>query len=89
MELVEWTLPALKRKDIGEEMKGFVFALQAIYDKEVEVEVWRQWMVYDIFNIIENHGEIKKTSQRTASSMNWPKGAKAQEVAKIMDLRIA
>ncbi|WJX75920.1 hypothetical protein P8452_59403 [Trifolium repens] len=34
-------------------------------------------------------GEIKKTSQRTASSMNWPKGAKAQEVAKIMDLRIA
>ncbi|PNX56288.1 B3 domain-containing protein, partial [Trifolium pratense] len=26
--------------------------------------------------------EIKKTSQRTASSMNWPKGAKAQEVAK-------
>jgi hypothetical protein len=21
-----------------------------------EVEVWRQWMVYDIFNIIENHG---------------------------------
>jgi endo-1,3(4)-beta-glucanase len=34
MELVEWTLPALKRKDIGEEMKGFVFALQAIYDKE-------------------------------------------------------
>jgi hypothetical protein len=34
-------------------------------------------------------GEIKKTSQRTASSMNWPKGAKAQEVANIMDLRIA
>jgi hypothetical protein len=34
-------------------------------------------------------GEIKKTSQRTGSSMNWPKGAKAEEVAKIMDLRIA
>ncbi|MCH97256.1 beta-glucan-binding protein [Trifolium medium] len=31
-ELVEWTLPALTRKDIGEEMKGFVYALQAIYD---------------------------------------------------------
>jgi hypothetical protein len=27
-------------------------------------------------------GEIKKTSERTASSMNWPKEAKAQEVAK-------
>ncbi|KAK2433322.1 hypothetical protein QL285_018607 [Trifolium repens] len=34
-------------------------------------------------------GEIKKTSQRTTSSVNWPKGAKAQEVANIMDLRIA
>jgi hypothetical protein len=34
-------------------------------------------------------GEIKKTSQRTGSSMNWPKGAKVQEVAKIMDLKIA
>jgi endo-1,3(4)-beta-glucanase len=37
-ELVEWTLPALKRKDIGEEMKGFVFALQAIYDKEAALK---------------------------------------------------
>jgi endo-1,3(4)-beta-glucanase len=37
-ELVEWTLPALKRKDISEEMKGFVFALQAIYDKEAALK---------------------------------------------------
>ncbi|KEH25272.1 putative glucan endo-1,3-beta-D-glucosidase [Medicago truncatula] len=31
-ELVEWTLPALKREGIGQQMKGFVFALQGIYD---------------------------------------------------------
>jgi len=33
-ELVEWTLPALKREGIGQQMKGFVFALQGIYDNE-------------------------------------------------------
>ncbi|XP_058778876.1 glucan endo-1,3-beta-D-glucosidase ARB_01444-like [Vicia villosa] len=37
-ELVEWTLPALKRKDIGEKMKGFVFALQGIFDNEVALK---------------------------------------------------
>jgi len=33
-ELVEWTLPALKREGIGQKMKGFVFALQGIYDNK-------------------------------------------------------
>ncbi|KAL5080408.1 hypothetical protein RYX36_008829 [Vicia faba] len=37
-ELVEWTLPALKREGIGEKMKGFVFALQGIFDKEVALK---------------------------------------------------
>jgi len=37
-DLVEWTLPALKRNGISEEWKGFVFALQGIYDSEVALK---------------------------------------------------
>ncbi|TKY50067.1 Endo-1,3(4)-beta-glucanase 1 [Spatholobus suberectus] len=33
-ELVEWTLPALNREGVGEGWKGFVYALQGIYDNE-------------------------------------------------------
>lgn len=33
-QLVKWTLPALAREGIGEGWKGFLYALQGIYDKE-------------------------------------------------------
>ncbi|XVF20512.1 hypothetical protein REPUB_Repub12eG0006800 [Reevesia pubescens] len=33
-ELVKWTLPALTREGVEEGWKGFVYALEAIYDKE-------------------------------------------------------
>lgn len=33
-ELVEWTMPALGREGVGEGWKGFVYALQGMYDKE-------------------------------------------------------
>ncbi|KAG9448708.1 hypothetical protein H6P81_008673 [Aristolochia fimbriata] len=33
-ELVDWTLPALKREGVGEGWKGFVYALKALYDEE-------------------------------------------------------
>ncbi|GAU45598.1 hypothetical protein TSUD_285670 [Trifolium subterraneum] len=33
-ELVEWTLTALNREGVGEGWKGFVYALQGIYDNE-------------------------------------------------------
>ncbi|KAK6927997.1 Glycosyl hydrolase family 81, C-terminal domain [Dillenia turbinata] len=33
-ELVEWTSPALKRKDVDEGWKGFYYAMEAIYDWE-------------------------------------------------------
>ncbi|MCI23028.1 beta-glucan-binding protein, partial [Trifolium medium] len=33
-ELVEWTMPALKREGVEEKMKGFVYALQGVYDDE-------------------------------------------------------
>ncbi|CAK8533286.1 unnamed protein product [Lathyrus sativus] len=34
-ELVEWALPALKRQGVDEGWKGYVFALQGIYDNKV------------------------------------------------------
>ncbi|KAL8044313.1 hypothetical protein ABFX02_08G038700 [Erythranthe guttata] len=33
-QLVEWTLPALGREGVGEGWKGFLYALQGVYDKE-------------------------------------------------------
>ncbi|GFP91765.1 endo-1 3(4)-beta-glucanase 2 [Phtheirospermum japonicum] len=33
-ELVKWTWPALGREGVGEGWKGFVYALQGVYDKE-------------------------------------------------------
>ncbi|XP_058187875.1 glucan endo-1,3-beta-D-glucosidase ARB_01444-like [Rhododendron vialii] len=33
-ELVAWTLPALAREGVGEGWKGFLYALQGVYDKE-------------------------------------------------------
>jgi endo-1,3(4)-beta-glucanase len=33
-ELVKWTSPALERKGVGEGWKGFIYALEGIYDKE-------------------------------------------------------
>lgn len=33
-QLVKWTLPALAREGVGEGWKGFLYALQGIYDKE-------------------------------------------------------
>ncbi|KAM1218168.1 hypothetical protein EV1_044971 [Malus domestica] len=33
-DLVTWTLPALSREGVGEGWKGFVYALEGIYDKE-------------------------------------------------------
>uniref|UniRef100_A0A2P2NYQ6 glucan endo-1,3-beta-D-glucosidase n=1 Tax=Rhizophora mucronata TaxID=61149 RepID=A0A2P2NYQ6_RHIMU len=37
-ELVNWTLPALRREGVGEGWKGFVYALEAIHDKESALE---------------------------------------------------
>ncbi|XVF46745.1 hypothetical protein PTKIN_Ptkin03bG0052900 [Pterospermum kingtungense] len=37
-ELVKWTLPALGRGGVGEGWKGFVYAMEAIYDKESALE---------------------------------------------------
>ncbi|OMO89709.1 Glycoside hydrolase, family 81 [Corchorus capsularis] len=37
-ELVNWTLPALGRDGVGEGWKGFVYALEAIYDEESALE---------------------------------------------------
>lgn len=33
-QLVEWTVPALNREGVGEGWKGFVYALESMYDKE-------------------------------------------------------
>ncbi|KAF9590021.1 hypothetical protein IFM89_030171 [Coptis chinensis] len=33
-ELVEWTMPALGRESVGEGWKGFVYALEGVYDKK-------------------------------------------------------
>ncbi|URD92104.1 Glycosyl hydrolase family 81 [Musa troglodytarum] len=40
-ELVKWTLPALSREGVGEGWKGFVYAMEGVYDKETALEKTR------------------------------------------------
>ncbi|KAF9626030.1 hypothetical protein IFM89_030698 [Coptis chinensis] len=46
-ELVNWTLPALGREGVGEGWKGFVYALQGVYDKEGALEKIRNLNGHD------------------------------------------
>ncbi|KAL5978542.1 hypothetical protein ACLOJK_029659 [Asimina triloba] len=40
-DLVKWTVPALARDGVGEGWKGFVYAMEAIYDKETGLQKTR------------------------------------------------
>ncbi|KAG2411491.1 hypothetical protein I3760_Q005700 [Carya illinoinensis] len=53
-ELVNWTLPALKREGVGEGWKGFICALEGIYDKEGALEKTRNLNGYDDGNSLTN-----------------------------------
>ncbi|KAI4346797.1 hypothetical protein L6164_007666 [Bauhinia variegata] len=53
-ELVEWTKPALSREGVGEGWKGFVYAMEAIYDKEAALQKTRNLTGYDDGNSLTN-----------------------------------
>ncbi|EEF28433.1 Endo-1,3(4)-beta-glucanase 1 precursor, putative [Ricinus communis] len=53
-ELVKWTLPALGREGVGEEWKGFVHAIEGIYDKESALEKIRNLNVHHDCNSLTN-----------------------------------
>ncbi|KAF2312303.1 hypothetical protein GH714_032215 [Hevea brasiliensis] len=53
-ELVNWTLPALGREGVGEGWKGFVYALEAIYDKQSALEKIRNLNGHDDVNFYMN-----------------------------------
>ncbi|KAK7381132.1 hypothetical protein VNO78_33658 [Psophocarpus tetragonolobus] len=53
-ELVEWTLPALNREGVGEGWKGFVYALQGIYDNEGALQKIRSLNGFDDGNSLTN-----------------------------------
>ncbi|KAK1440747.1 hypothetical protein QVD17_06578 [Tagetes erecta] len=53
-QLVKWTLPALEREGVGEGWKGFVYALEGVYEKNVAVEKIRSLSGYDDGNSLSN-----------------------------------
>ncbi|XP_020205840.1 probable endo-1,3(4)-beta-glucanase ARB_01444 [Cajanus cajan] len=53
-DLVEWTLPALERDGVGEGWKGFVYALQGVYDNEGALKKIRSLKGYDDGNSLSN-----------------------------------
>ncbi|WOL19889.1 putative endo-1,3(4)-beta-glucanase [Canna indica] len=53
-ELVKWTLPALAREGVGEGWKGFVYAMEGVYDKESALEKTRGLTGYDDGNSLSN-----------------------------------
>ncbi|XP_027922392.1 probable endo-1,3(4)-beta-glucanase ARB_01444 [Vigna unguiculata] len=53
-QLVEWTLPALNRDGVGEGWKGFVYALEGIYDHESALHKIRNLTGFDGGNSLTN-----------------------------------
>lgn len=53
-QLVEWTLPALEREGVGEGWKGFVYALEGVYEKQIALEKMRSLTGYDDGNSLTN-----------------------------------
>lgn len=54
-QLVNWTLPALERPEgVGEGWKGFVYALEGIYDKEFALEKIKKLNGHDDGNSLTN-----------------------------------
>ncbi|RHN50358.1 putative glucan endo-1,3-beta-D-glucosidase [Medicago truncatula] len=53
-ELVEWTLPALNREGVGEGWKGFVYALEGVYDNESGLKKIRSLNGFDDGNSLTN-----------------------------------
>ncbi|KAG9448710.1 hypothetical protein H6P81_008675 [Aristolochia fimbriata] len=53
-ELVKWTLPALEREGVGEGWKGFVYALEAVYDKNWALEKIKELKGFDDGNSFSN-----------------------------------
>ncbi|KAI9083379.1 hypothetical protein K1719_034593 [Acacia pycnantha] len=53
-ELVWWTLPALNREGVGEGWKGFVYALEGVYDKQRALEKIRNLTGFDDGNTYTN-----------------------------------
>ncbi|XP_062199078.1 glucan endo-1,3-beta-D-glucosidase 1-like [Phragmites australis] len=53
-DLVSWTLPALSRDGVGEGWKGFVYALEGIYDKEAALAKTRALTGQDDGNTLTN-----------------------------------
>jgi endo-1,3(4)-beta-glucanase len=53
-ELVEWTLPNLNRKGVGEGWKGFLYAMEGTYDKESALQKVRALKGFDDGNSMSN-----------------------------------
>uniref|UniRef100_A0A0E0B2C9 glucan endo-1,3-beta-D-glucosidase n=1 Tax=Oryza glumipatula TaxID=40148 RepID=A0A0E0B2C9_9ORYZ len=53
-ELVDWTTPALSREGVGEGWKGFVYALEGIYNKESALQKTRALTGHDDGNSLTN-----------------------------------
>ncbi|KAK1273882.1 hypothetical protein QJS04_geneDACA013304 [Acorus gramineus] len=53
-ELVRWAMPALDREGVGEGWKGFIYALEGVYDKEAALEKVRRLNGYDDGNSLSN-----------------------------------
>ncbi|XP_010453737.1 PREDICTED: probable endo-1,3(4)-beta-glucanase ARB_01444 [Camelina sativa] len=53
-QLVNWTMPALGREGVGEGWKGFVYALESIYDKDGAMEKVKGLNGFDDGNSLSN-----------------------------------
>ncbi|KAL4577356.1 hypothetical protein LXL04_013465 [Taraxacum kok-saghyz] len=53
-QLVEWTLPALKREGVDDGWKGFVYALEGVYENQIAFEKMRNLTGYDSGNSLSN-----------------------------------
>nr|DAD31628.1 TPA_asm: hypothetical protein HUJ06_010479 [Nelumbo nucifera] len=53
-DLVQWTMPALEREGVGEGWKGFVYAMEGLYNKDGALEKIRRLNKFDDGNSLSN-----------------------------------
>ncbi|KAI3799072.1 hypothetical protein L1987_34362 [Smallanthus sonchifolius] len=53
-QLVDWALPSMKREGVGEGWKGFVYALEGLYEKETALKNIRSLTGHDDGNSLSN-----------------------------------
>ncbi|KAJ6833645.1 putative endo-1,3(4)-beta-glucanase [Iris pallida] len=73
-ELVKWTMPALAREGVGEGWKGFVYAMEGVYNKQSALEKTKGLNGFDDGNSLSNLLWWIYSRAEEEGGVGWTKG---------------